>query len=105
MPTSRTPIKVSVLTAAFGEKRFIGACVGSPSILLRNLLAEKGVECSMYDPYIDTLAPTGVGLYVIGTNHDEFLNFEFPRGSIVIDPWGMIKDIDGVKVIRVGRNE
>ena len=34
----------------------------------------------------------------------EIIEFDFPKDSIVIDPWRYIKDVDGVEVIRVGDN-
>ncbi len=58
----------------------------------------------MYDPHIDE-PPTvhfGPAIYFIGTNHDEFKKCPFPKGSIVIDPWRIIKDQKDVKVVRLG---
>ena len=79
---------------------------GSPSILLDNLLKEKGVKAISYDPYVDKNKPDFErGVYFIGTQHEIFEKFDFPKGSVVIDPFRMInKDIKGVKVIRIGDN-
>ena len=41
-------------------------------------------------------------IFFIGTNHDEFKKYNFPEGSIVLDPWRMIRDQQGVKVIGIG---
>ena len=76
---------------------------GSPSILLNNILKEKGVNAISYDPYVDTKKPVfDKGVYFIGTQHEIFEQFEFPNGSIVIDPFRMINKKDGLKVIRIG---
>lgn len=74
-------------------KKETNLVVGSPSILLKNLLNEKDVNVTMYDPHIDQNEPEwGKAIYFIGTNHDSFLEFDFPEGSVVIDPWRMYGD-------------
>ena len=79
---------------------------GSPSILLDNLLKESGINAIMYDPYVDTSKPVfEKGVYFIGTQHEVFERFNFPKGSIILDPFRMInKDLNDVKVIRIGDN-
>ncbi len=79
---------------------------GSPSILLDNLLKEKGIEAVKFDPYVDKEEPKfEQGVYFIGTKHEIFEKFEFPKGSIVIDPFRMInQDLEQIKVIRIGDN-
>jgi len=95
-------LTVMILGKCF--KKETNLTVGSPSILLKNLLEERGLAIDMYDPWVDSAE---INLtkkcYFIGTNHDKFLNYKFPEGSIVLDPWGMIKDQENVKVIRIGR--
>jgi len=77
--------------------------VGSPSILLRNILIEKGYDVKMYDPYVDSEIPVfEPSVFLIGTKHPDFIEFGFPEGSVIIDPWRYIPDKQGVKVIRVG---
>ncbi len=77
--------------------------VGSPSILLRNILIEKGYDVRMYDPYVDSEVPVfGPSVFLIGTKHPDFIEFGFPEGSVIIDPWRYIPDKQGVKVVRVG---
>ena len=77
---------------------------GSPSILLNNILKEKGVSAISYDPYVDTIKPVfDKGVYFIGTKHEVFEQFEFPAGSVVIDPFRIIsKNKKGLKIIRIG---
>lgn len=87
-------------------KKETNLILGSPSILLKNILEEKGVNLEMYDPWIDTTeAPlSSPSIFFIGTNHDIFLDYKFPIGSIVIDPWRFIKEQTGVKLIKIGNS-
>ena len=80
---------------------------GSPSILLKNILDERGVICVMYDPYVDDINNYDFkkGVYFIGTMHPDFNEFDFPNDSIIIDPWRYVNDIDGVTIIRVGEGK
>jgi UDPglucose 6-dehydrogenase len=81
--------------------------VGSPAMLLRNLLQERGHDVEMYDPHVDVGAPIPrypASVFLVGTNHSEFVNFEFPEGSIVIDPWRYLPpQPSGVTLVSVGR--
>ena len=99
---NKKDLPVTILGKCF--KKETNLTVGSPSILLKNLLEERGEKINMYDPWVDE---EEINLtkqcYFIGTNHDKFLDYNFPKGSIVLDPWGMIKDQEGVNVIRIGR--
>lgn len=78
---------------------------GSPSVLLANILKEKGHEPIVHDPEIanDVELPKKSAVYLIGTNWPVYKTWKFHKGDVVIDPWGMIKDQKGVRVIRVGR--
>lgn len=105
---SEFDLQVVILGKAFKEQTNLE--VGSPSILLKNILAERGIQAEMYDPWIDpcddkTVNPyehIGPSLFFIGTHHAVFAEYRFPAGSVVIDPWRMIKDQPNVIVIRVG---
>lgn len=80
--------------------------VGSPAMLLKNLLQERGHDVEMYDPYVDVGAPVPrypASIFLVGTNHPDFVDFKFPKGSIVIDPWRYIPQQPGVKLVSVGR--
>ena len=104
-------LPITILGKSFKPQTNI--TTGSPSILLSNILKERGLSATMYDPYIDE--PFGDwqdmseydGLpqcYFIGTNHEDFVNFPFDDNSIIIDPWRFIPDKEGCKVIRIGDN-
>lgn len=101
----QTGLPVVILGKTF--KKETNLTVGSPAVLLDNLLKERSVVTEMYDPWVDDgEAPLSVpSVFFIGTNHDLFKDFVFPSGSVVIDPWGMFKDrkIEGVNVVSIGR--
>tara|TARA_R110002167_G_scaffold6792_1_gene32072 strand:- start:1459 stop:2691 length:1233 start_codon:yes stop_codon:yes gene_type:complete len=99
----RGSMPVTILGKCF--KKETNLTVGSPSILLKNLLDERGKDfVDMYDPWVDDyVLELDARCYFIGTNHDKFLDYKFPAGSVVLDPWGMIEDQENVKVIRIGR--
>ena len=84
---------------------------GSPSILLKNILEERGHGVFMWDPYIDESweeikhkydDEDEPQIYFIGTKHPEFVDFPYEDGSIIIDPWRYIPDKDGCTIIRIG---
>ncbi len=81
---------------------------GSPSILLKNILEERGhKQVSMWDPYVDDSeneSQIEPQIYFIGTKHPDFTSYEYNQGSIIIDPWRYIPEQDNCIVIRIGEN-
>ena len=87
---------------------------GSASILLKNILEERGHGVFIWDPYVDepwekikemyddSENEIHSQLYFIGTKHPDFTSFPFEEGSIIIDPWRYIPKIDGCEVIHIG---
>lgn len=98
-------MRIIILGKAF--KSDVNIEGGSPSILLKNILEERGIKVKMYDPYVDQgkAIVCSPAIYFIGTNHTIFKSYRFQRGSIVIDPWRFIKDQPGVEVIRIGEGK
>lgn len=102
-----TPTKKVILGKSY--KPDTNLTVGSSSIRLYNELASDGLPpVSIWDPHVD--GADGMAdlqrepaVFFIGTKHDAFQDFEYPRGSIVIDPFGYIRRRDGVTVVPVGR--
>ena len=89
-------------------KKETNLTVGSPSILLKNILEERGYSVDMFDPYIDLQKnpPLDIpALFFIGTNHDLFIDYKFPKGSIVIDPWRFLDEQEDIKLISVGNSK
>ena len=102
-------LEINILGKSF--KAESNLTLGSPAILLNNILKEKGIETKIWDPIVDgnyekfaakfkwTLKPQ---LFFIATKHEEFNKFPFFPGSIVIDPWRYISASKDIKLIRVG---
>jgi len=77
--------------------------VGSPAVLLKNILVERGHDVEMYDPQLGDVLPTfEPSCFLIGCKHEVFATLSFPAGSVVIDPHRYIPDQEGVTVIRLG---
>lgn len=88
---------------------------GSPSILLYNILKERG-EVRIHDPKTDSsfdLETKDVQnseqpqLYFIGTQHETFRKYKFNKNSVVIDPFRYIKESEytidnNIKIINIG---
>lgn len=88
--------------------------LGSPAILLKNILEEKNLLVNIWDPYVDgdyekyaekyqwNNKPQ---LFFIATRHDYFVNFNFYNNSVVIDPWRYISlKNNHFKIISIGKN-
>lgn len=70
---------------------------GSPSLLLAHFLTQQGKSFILADD------PLPGRWNFIATAHSRYRDIEWPRGSVVVDPHGLIRDQAGVKIIRVGR--
>lgn len=80
--------------------------VGSPAILLYNILKERGIEVTHIDPFVDDADFDLVkGTYFVATRHKFFKYLDFPEGSTVIDVWRFMGESqnDKVKYIKVGK--
>jgi len=91
--------EITVLGKAFKPETEIET--GSPSILLVNILREKGAEVQHVNDIDinERLDP----VIIIGTQNQRYKELHLPENSVVIDPFGMIDDQSGVEVIRIGR--
>lgn len=75
---------------------------GSPALLVHTLLDHGSI---LVDPYVerfDRPLPEIPCAWLIGCKHPDFCEWEFPEGSVIIDPWRYMPDREGVEVIRVG---
>ena len=80
---------------------------GSAALLCKHMLEEEWGLIETWDPKVDmtqtvTGDPLGPRVFLVGCNHPEFKDWRFPFDSVVVDPWRMIPDQDGVTVVRVG---
>ena len=95
--------KLPVIILGMAYKPETNLTIGSPSILLKNILQEKGLDVKSYDPYV-----TGIpnfdepAIFFVGTKHNIFRDIRFPKGSIIIDPWRYIPERQGVIVKSIG---
>ncbi len=99
---TQQPGPYTILGKTFKENTNL--ILGSPSMLLANMLTEQGIKFNHYDPFVDEVEPYfEKGTYIVTVPHKQFRTFAFPDGSIVIDVW-RIMEIDNPKVthIKVG---
>ena len=79
---------------------------GSPAKLLCSILEERNISFFSYDPYIDLESLEFLeGVYFIATKHPNFKKFEFPKGSIIIDPFRYIDFKEGCEYIPLGKEK
>ena len=83
---------------------------GSAALLVADILKKRGYPVIKIDPRCDggTVEAALAAIegpppvILIGCNHPEYVDVEWPLGSIVIDPWRYIADQEGVTVLRLG---
>jgi UDPglucose 6-dehydrogenase len=98
----RPGLPLVILGITFKENTNLTA--GSPALLLRAVLEERGEAVEAYDPHVHgPRADLRPAVYLVGARHREFADYVFPRGSVVLDPWRYIADQEGVEVIRIGQ--
>ena len=80
---------------------------GSPALLVADILKQRYVSFGHHDPHVDgaVVAYATPGVFLICTKHKVFEDYEFPEGSVVIDPFRFLKPQDGVRIISVGKGE
>lgn len=106
---SHPGLPVIILGEAF--KPETNLTVGSPSVLLRNILKERGIDAQMIDPQVHPdhaqllpfISEHPPAVFFVGTRHDVFTTLKYPKGSIILDPHRYVPDQDGVEVIRIGQ--
>lgn len=89
----RTGLPIIMLGKSFKVETNI--TVGSPAVLLANLLKEHGHEVGFYDPHVDGCSGvvTNASLFFLATPHQCFADYEFPAGSVVLDPHRFFKNL------------
>jgi UDPglucose 6-dehydrogenase len=102
--------KIYILGKSFKPETNI--TTGSPSVLLYNILLEKNAAVEILDPHTDGdenfsdrfSSIEGDSLFFIGAQHGTFRNLNFPEGSIVIDPFRYMPDLEGSTLVRIGND-
>lgn len=79
---------------------------GSCSILLANILKERGIKPIIHDPVVapNVKLPKEPAVYLLATTWEDYKDWQFKKGDIIIDPWGIIEKQEGVTVIKVGKS-
>lgn len=83
---------------------------GSAGLLMGEILSRKHrIAFHHYDPFVDGGTPDRyldrASAYLICTKHPCFAEYKFPPGSVVVDPFRVIPERDGVRVVAVGRGK
>ena len=88
-------------------KPFTNLTDGSPSILLENILRERGHDVLSLDPTTDCdMSIPGPSAILIGTPWPVFKTIDYHEGSVIIDPWGFLESRpEGCELVRVGRRQ
>lgn len=94
-----TGLPITLLGRAFKPETDIET--GSAAILVGEFLHRAGCDFL----HVNDLHCLHSAVYFIGTNNERYRSYEFPPGSVVLDPFGQIPDRDGVTVRRIGRNK
>jgi UDP-glucose 6-dehydrogenase len=102
---NKTSLPICILGTAFKPNTNIET--GSPAILLKNILINKGYKVETYDPNINTLLFNNVfqcenKIYFIGCKHDIFETYKFNDDCYVIDPHRYIKEENCKNINYVG---
>lgn len=100
--------KICILGKSFKPETNIQT--GSPSILLYNILKEKGQDPIHIDPHTDgheifmeTFTKLGNDyVFFLGTQHESFKDLSYPEGSLIIDPFRYMPELKNVKIIKLG---
>lgn len=72
---------------------------GSPSVLLKEILA----ECGVYTKFdCDSLIGGVPRVYVVGTYDSAWVDYPYAPGSVIIDPWGIVGEIPQCHIHTVG---
>jgi UDPglucose 6-dehydrogenase len=95
--------KLPIVVLGRSFKKNSNITVGSPAILLMNILSENGHCFTNYDPLLDPPQKFSTSLFFVATDHAEFARFSFPSGSVVLDPFGIVDNDPKIMVVKIGR--
>lgn len=72
--------------------------IGSPAKLLSFYLNEDNIIHKLFDPYVNKEEePNEAAIYFVSTRHQFWKTFNFPLGSIVIDPFRYLEKNESIK--------
>jgi UDPglucose 6-dehydrogenase len=73
---------------------------GSHARLVAHYAREFGCDIVTTD---QPLGEYPVAAYFLATPHDHFMTARLSEGSVLVDPWGVFPDQEGVEIVRPGR--
>jgi UDPglucose 6-dehydrogenase len=116
--SSATDTQMPVVIHGKAYKPDVPYCIGSYSTLVGHYLKTMGVQVKYVDPLADDstdVVPTISQPSVVLWAHNRKITYEYtgeqdetkaycdiPKGSIIVDPWRQLADVDGVTVIHYG---
>lgn len=88
--------RITVLGRAFKPETNIET--GSASVLLANILREKGARVTHIEDIAEIVDP----VVIIGTKHERYRTYNFRKGTTIIDPFRFMRKIEGVTIVPIG---
>jgi UDPglucose 6-dehydrogenase len=102
----KTGYPVAIFGTAFKEETNLED--GSPALLLINILKRRGIEPIVYDPFVERVNEdpklSESTIVFLATRHETFKEYNYPKGSIVIDPWRYMIYSSDIELISIGEN-
>lgn len=96
-------LNLPVVVYGYAFKPNTDMAVGSAALLMTHFLEREAI---LWDPLIDTESkkPNMKAIYILGCKHSGVERNDWPKGSVVIDPFRVTKEyeVDGVQYIRLG---
>jgi len=105
-----------VIILGYSFKPQTNLTIGSHTLLVVNILNEAGVKYKILNlkqsleteavyklvKDLDQMITDEKLIFFIGCKHEQFKDFIFPSGSVIIDPFRFISNQAGCKVVRIG---
>jgi UDPglucose 6-dehydrogenase len=104
---ARKKYKLPIIILGKSFKSETNLTIGSPAILLANILRERKIPFSHYEPHLGETIATNKkrAIYFLGTKHDVFKNYKFAKGSLIFDPFGYVVNQSKITIISIGRQK
>jgi len=94
--------KLPMIILGYAFKPGTKITTGSPALLVKSFCPEAELVDSIlsWGSLIDLKTPA---VFLLGCRYLEYASCKFPKGSIVIDPFRIVPDQEGVEVISIGK--
>lgn len=88
----------------------VASTAGSPALLLANMLDDREIKFAHVDHMVDGVEVISQVIdydrpcvFFIATQHDVYVDLDYPVGSVVIDPFGYVRSSDLFTLVTPGR--